>query len=93
MPKIINSKILIIFPTSKFDENIETQFYSLEEERNFWRKVMLLILDSNSLFLTFTNIYIRPTFLPSLDTIGSKLQPLERIIVRYRLDYRLKYCC
>ena len=43
---------------------------------------MLLLLDSDSSFLTtIINIYTRPTFVPSLDTIGAKLWPLEMIIV------------
>ena len=42
---------------------------------------MLLLLDSHSSFLTLINIYTRPTFAPSLDTIGAKLRLLERITV------------
>ena len=43
----------------------------------FWRKVTLLLLNSHCSFFTFINIYTRPTFVPSLKTIGSKLRPLE----------------
>ena len=34
---------------------------------------MLLLLDLHSSFLTLINIYSRPNFVPSLDTIGAKL--------------------
>ena len=42
---------------------------------------MLLLLDSYSSFLTFINIYTRPTFVSNLDTIGAKLRLPEMIIV------------
>ena len=42
---------------------------------------MLLLLDSHSSFSNFINIYTRPTFVPSLDTIRAKLRLLEGIIV------------
>ena len=38
---------------------------------------MLLLLDSLSSFLTIINIYTRPTFVPSQNTIGLKLRSIK----------------
>ena len=64
-----------IYQRTNFDENIP-----LDRKKNC-RKVILLLLDSDSSFLMLINVYTRPNFVPSLDTIGAKLRLLERIIV------------